>query len=425
MSNFNILFQSLIRDIERVLKQVFPTVSKPKYHFYLDMVFGILKSSSLVLNDIAHALNEKSTLKKVNYRLQRNLNNPIDNIFFTNFINLCLTYMNKEDLTFIVDDSDIAKPYGNKFESISRVKDGSSLTNEYVKGYLLTSVVGLTKNYKHPICLYSKVHNGTEKDYKSTNHITNEAITKVLTNIKPFSATFVFDRGYDDNKLMNLLKDKQQFFIIRIKRNRVMKIKNRKIKIFSEAMKRKGKINVAITYKGVKTVLKVSHFEGIIGNYEGKVTIIVSYLDNMDEPMILITNLKVHSKKDLISIVLKYHSRWKIEEHYRFKKVQFGLEDFRVKSLVSINNLLFMLDLVLLVLAHIIENQNNNQLYHSLISLSKKIRDDVYIKYYQIETGIKTVFMSNKTGVKNYKDIERWETLKPSIFNSKELKVRK
>lgn len=425
MSNFNILFQSLIRDIERVLKKVFPTTTKPKYHFYLDMVFGILKSSSIILNDIAHSLNEKTTLKKVNYRLQRNLSNPIENIYFTNYINFCLSYMDTKDLTFIVDDSDIAKPYGNKFENLSLVRDGSSLKNEYVKGYLLTSVVGLSKEFKHPICLYSRVYNVDEKDYKSTNHITNEAIERVLININPYMATFIFDRGYDDVKLMNLINELKQYFIIRIRKNRIMKVKGRKSKIFTEAMKRKGKVNVPIIHKRNKAILKVSHFEGNIGSYKQKVTIIVSYLDNSYEPMILITNIKINSKKDLIKTVLKYYSRWKIEEHYRFKKVQYGLENFRVKSLTSINNLVFMLDLVLLVLSHIIERQNKNQLYYSLISVSKKIRDDVYIKYYQLQSGIKTIFTSNKTGVKNYKDIERWETSKPNIFNTKVLKVRK
>ena len=60
-----------------MLKNVNPAALKPEANFYLDITFGILKSSSLVLNDIAYALNEKTSLKKVNERLYKNLQKPI------------------------------------------------------------------------------------------------------------------------------------------------------------------------------------------------------------------------------------------------------------------------------------------------------------------------------------------------------------
>ena len=73
-----------------------------------------------------------------------------------------------------IDDSDIVKPDGYKFESLSIVRDGSESTsakNVYRKGYHVTEACVLTSS-NHPVSIFSKIHSSTEKDYKSANTIT-------------------------------------------------------------------------------------------------------------------------------------------------------------------------------------------------------------------------------------------------------------
>lgn len=428
MYNFNTLFQSLVRSLESLLKKIIPSDNKTQYKFFFDMTFGILKSNSIILNDIAHSLNESITLKKTNERLYKNLLKEIEELTTHSFISYALSYTDKNNLIFLVDDSDVIKPYGEKFESLGVVRDGSSKTNKYEKGYLLTQIVCLSKGYKHPIPIITKVYSSNEKDFLSTNNITNQAILKVVTHLKPFEATFVFDRGYDNSKLINLIININHYFIIRIAKNRVIYMKNRKSKVFDEAKRRKGKIVIPITYKGFKSNIKVSHIEGKINGVKDNLTIVFSYLDNNPEPMVLVTNKKVKSKENLIKISLNYISRWKIEELFRFKKVEFGLESFRVKSLTSINNLNFILDISILFLIKLIENQNKNMLFNECINNSKAIRDDVYILFYRLLSGLKTIFTSNIKGVKNYQQIERWETKEHNLFSkefSNKIRVRK
>ncbi|MGI6782030.1 MAG: transposase [Acholeplasmataceae bacterium] len=389
------------------------------------MVFGILKSSSMVLNDIAYSLNENIALKKVNERLYRNLLKENDISTFHSYITKALSYLNNDKMVFLVDDSDIIKPYGVKFENIGMVKDGSSLTEKYEKGYRLTAIAGLSKNTKHPVPIYNKVYSEEKKEFKSTNLETKKALNMVISHIKDYQGVFVFDRGYDDTKLMNYLISNKQYFVIRIRNNRVLKRKDKKIKIFDDAKRRKGKVIVPIKYRGEDISLKVSHIEGNINRVKDKITIIFSYLDFETEPMVLITNIKIHSKEDLIKASLHYISRWKIEELFRFKKVQFGLENFRVKASTSINNLFFILDIAMLVMVHIIEHKNRNIIYNELMALSKRIKDNVSIEYYQLITGIMTIFARNEKGVKNYQKIERWTTEEYNLFNSLELKSKK
>lgn len=46
--------------------------------------------------------------------------------------------------------------------------------------------------------------------------------------------------------------------------------------------------------------------------------------------MLLLSNLKMQEKKRLCHIIAKvYLLRWRIEEYFRFKKRQLGLEDLR------------------------------------------------------------------------------------------------
>ena len=65
--------------------------------------------------------------------------------------------------------------------------------------------------------------------------------------------------------------------------------------------------------------------------------IIVAVYGFREQPMLLLSNLKMKEKKRLCHIVAKaYLMRWRIEEYFKFKKQQFGLEDLRVMSLQSI-----------------------------------------------------------------------------------------
>ena len=58
-----------------------------------------------------------------------------------------------------------------------------------------------------------------------------------------------------------------------------------------------------------------------------------------EKAMMILTNRKISSKQDAINIVRLYMSRREIEEYFRFMKQDFGFENFRVRSLASINNL--------------------------------------------------------------------------------------
>ncbi|MGI6129301.1 MAG: transposase [bacterium] len=118
--------------------------------------------------------------------------------------------------------------------------------------------------------------------------------------------------------------------------------------------------------------------------------------------MMLATNKAIRGKEDVVYVVRTYMSRWRIEEYFRFKKQQFGFENFRVRGLVSINNLNQLLTYAIGLLGLLADKLGTNQLPRRLIYNARALRKDVQFYYYQIAEGILLTLAHAKTGVQGW-----------------------
>ena len=117
--------------------------------------------------------------------------------------------------------------------------------NVYKKGYHVTEACALTAT-KHPVSIFSRIHSSAEKGYKSVNTITFDAIRQAAALFG--KATFVMDRGYDDNKIFLMLDRLKQDHVIRLKSNRKL-LYHRKWTMATELRnRRKGKIKTDVFY---------------------------------------------------------------------------------------------------------------------------------------------------------------------------------
>lgn len=416
MSNYNKLIDRYDRLFLYYLNKIIGHLPKPKTKFYIDIVYGILKSKSVLLSNIAHSLNEKILLKKTIERLSNFLSSEIEKEIHSYHYRLNLSLMPTDLKLFIVDDTDVTKPYGKRFESLGRVKDGSAIRVTYEKGYRVTSIVGLSTNVKHPLPFYDVFHSETQVNFNSINKYTSKGLSSIIFHLKDYESCFVFDRGYDDNKLFNYFLENKQYFIVRLTKKRKIIIKNRKITLMSLALHKKGKIVITVTYKGNKLEAKAYHTKVNLIGFKDSYYIVFNYLGDSKEPLMLLTNRNIKSKEDVISVVMSYCSRWKIEEYFRFKKVEFEFEDFRVRSINRINHLTFCLDLAITILTILIEKQSD--LYYQLISQGKNLKDDKsYLKFYQLISGINVVLGHKEMGIKSKENIEHRKHIKQlSLF---------
>ncbi|MDD3186774.1 MAG: transposase, partial [Anaerostipes sp.] len=77
----------------------------------------------------------------------------------------------------------------------------------------------------HPVSIFSRIHSSSERDYKSANTITFQAMEQGAALFK--KATIAMDRGYDDNKMFLKMDELGQDYVIRLKSNRKLLYHNK------------------------------------------------------------------------------------------------------------------------------------------------------------------------------------------------------
>lgn len=381
-------------------KSLVPYKNKVEIKFVAQTIYGILRSGSVILKDIGAALNEPIRIKNTIDRLSKNLKRGLSMDTQRNYLRKAINSLSEEPV-ILVDDTDVIKPYGEQFEALGEVRDGSGKGNKIEKGYLVTEIVGLTANKKQPISLFSHIHSSREKDYKSTNTVLFKGLDEVINALRK-KATFVFDRGYDMNGLFNFMTKAKQNFIVRLTEKRKLFWKGKWYKSTALRDSRKGKIKTTLTFredgKEKKETVYISHLNIKITASKDPVTLILVY-GLGKTPMMLATNRKIRSKEDVIRAVRIYMSRWRIEEYFRFKKQHFGFENFRIRSLTAINNLNAILTYAIGLLGVLADELDTCRLSRRLIHNSKALRKDIQFYYYQLAKGILSTLAYAKTGI--------------------------
>ena len=294
------------------------------------------------------------------------------------------------------------------FSIIKLIFKKSSRNKSYEKGYPHTEIVGLTQNKKQPISLFSKIHSSTQKDFVSANDITFEGIDKIvnLLNQRKQKGIFVNDRGYDNNLIFNHYFEKQQYFIIRLKENRKVYCNHRWHKITAIRDSHKGKIKMNLLFQGEEKECSVSVIKVQITAKKKWINLVLVY-GLGETPMMLASNIPIKSKEDVIKIARCYMNRWRIEEYFKFKKQEYNFENFRVRTLKSINNLNKMLTYAIGLIALLSEKIGKREFVNKIIKESKSLKDNVYLWFYQLARGIYNILSKAKCGIRDWQNIRK------------------
>ena len=398
MLNFTTNTYQLKREILNFSNKISRKLSKPDKKFTVDMTYGMLASESCLLTDIVDQLHEPA--KKVNSveRLTRHLNNGIPADAQRSYLSMVRKWVSSEPVIHI-DDSDVIKPDGYKFQDLGLVRDGSKSTekkNVYEKGYHVTEACVITSS-NHPVSIFSKIHSSIEKDFTSVNDITFAAMERGCQLFG--KATFVMDRGYDDNKMFLKLDALEQDYVIRLTSKRKLFFHNKWVPATQLRNQRKGKIKTPVFYKGKAREAYLSHIKVQITASRKDIYLVLVY-GITEHPMMLATNKEIKSKDDVIRIARLYFSRWRIEEYFRCKKQVFQFENFRIRKLKAINALNFFITLCMAFLAHISMKKETNRLKVAVIQTAAPIKEKVNFYYYRLAKGIAGILAYAKEGIR-------------------------
>ena len=344
MAHFTSDTYQLKRHILNFSAKVSKKLHKPERKFTADMTYGILASQSCLLTDIADQLHEPSRKINVVDRLSRHLANGVPNDALSAFLSL-------------------------------------------VKRWCPN----------HPVSIFSEIHSSAEKDFTSINDVTFSAMERAQ---KVFgSATFVMDRGYDDNKMFLKLDLMKQKYVIRLTSKRKLLYHNKWTPATELRNRRKGKVKLPLLYRGKQHEAYLSHVKVQITASRKDIYLVLVY-GITEHPMMLATNMEIRSKEDVISVAKMYFSGWKIEEYFRCKKQVFRFEDFRVRKLRAINALNFYITLCMAFLAHMSMKPETNALKVSIIKKADPVKKKVYFCYYRLAKGISGILSYAKQGVR-------------------------
>ncbi len=127
MAYFTSNTYSLKQKILTFTNKISKHLSKPEKKFVADITYGMLASGSCLLTDVVDQLHESS--KKINIvdRLSRHLDKGTPALAAAFYLQQAKKMVPAEPV-ILIDDSDVVKPDGYKFEALGIVRDGSEST---------------------------------------------------------------------------------------------------------------------------------------------------------------------------------------------------------------------------------------------------------------------------------------------------------
>ena len=415
MNNYTKIINQMKEKIVTFSKNLSIDLSKPNRKFVLNLIYGLICSSSSYLSEIARSLKENITLKKTIERLSNNLTNFYKekrDYVWNNYVDKIKDKID-DNTVFCFDPGDLGKKNSKKLENLDLIKDGS--TGEYINGYKMIEVAALTRREKLPIPVYSSLYSTKDEDFISEN---DECLTalKYIRNKFGNMGIYALDRGFDDEKYFKYFSNNDLSFVIRmtVKRNITVCKSGKTRNIKKVAISKKCKTQYSYKDKnGITRTAYAGYMKVKIPNIEDKefYLVVIKSSEFSNSPMMLLTNLKPENDEFTKIVNKVYIARWKIEEYFKFKKQQFKFEKLLVRTLNSIRTLNMFLSVVIGFIAIFSDNQKYAQ-YIIVFEAAKSLRtnDKIVLVYYAVERGINKIFNNDKNGIKKLYSSETIKT---------------
>ncbi|MGY0692498.1 hypothetical protein ACW2QC_06855 [Virgibacillus sp. FSP13] len=204
MTNDNTFRQAIYttkRSIFNFASKLGKGMQKPNRNFIMDILFGLVKGKTVLLSNIARALDEPIDLIQTIKRLSSRMDEfHEEDKLLENYEAIIKPYLKEEDPLILVDNSEVVKSTASKMEALGKVRDGS--TGNIGNGYWTTNMIAVAPKTKHPISVYSHLYSSSEEGFISENEETYKGFRHVDRLLEGRKVTFVMDREYDNIEVM-------------------------------------------------------------------------------------------------------------------------------------------------------------------------------------------------------------------------------
>jgi hypothetical protein len=363
--------------------------------FVREMVYGIQASQSVVLTKIGRMLEESISIKKVEERLSRQLlRRGMGEKVQENLLDMASARVG-EDTLLILDLSDIRKKYAKKMQYLATVHDGSE--GELGTGYWMCNVIATEVDGKRIVPLVGRLYSAEAPEFVSEN---DEILTVVnmVAGATNKRGLWVIDRGGDRRNLIVPMLKAHRRFLIRIIGNRNL-LWGGKEMLAGEIAKNCPLLYAETIVKVDDGKEKVYHLEygyrkvKFPGRQETLGLLVVRGFGQ--EPMMLLTTEPLRrNRKALWRLVRAYMRRWAIEETIRYIKQSYELEDVRVLTYRSLQNMMPLVYAVAYFTAVLLDTASKLRVMAGyVLKAAKRVFGIPEFHYYCIADGLTSIFM--------------------------------
>jgi hypothetical protein len=360
-----------------------------------EMVWGMLMSESVTLSKIAQWIAGSGTrlLSRVK-RLSRGLRGDWEEEQVRRNHLHAMGAMVGQESSVVIDISDIRKERGEKFEYLSRVRDGS--TGETVTGYYFITVTGvLGKGRQMP--LYLAPYSARAPEYESENKEILRAVETVVGVIGE-KGVWVADRGFDNQWLFNELAQRQLRFLLCAHRERTVIVEGQKQNVlravegltlgsYLHIGKRGKKKGFDIRYGACEVELP-EYWDAVRRQHVTQKLwlLVVQGYGAKDKRTFFYTNVPLDDVDRRRQMVRRYADRWAVEEEIEFLKRRLQMEDVRVRAWRAIERVCLCLMLAFAFLVWLVErlSTKRKRLIPVLCSTQSELDPDAVFIYYRV-----------------------------------------
>jgi len=373
-----------------------------------DLVIGISQSQSVLLSEAARVINESEgsssnddakALIRTEQRLSKGLAKMQSGLDQLPQAWLTLAAPTVRHLKFVtVDGSDMTKPYGGTFEYLDKVRDGSAPGKPITPGYWLINIEA-ADGEGHHVPLVLTPFSTQDPDYQSKGDkawsLTYQEQMRRVVPVTDKDATWLFDRGFDDNEHFRFMREIGRKHVVRVKRNRNVIVGDKtnpsvqNIAKFAEGLRKPYTVNIRYvdkkTHRQRTFPLSFAYVPVRLPDVEGSYWLIV-VTGTQGEDWLLLSDQRPKNAKQAGAIIRAYVERWGNEEVTRLWKQCVGAEDIRVRKLCAIRRLLFLSMLSLGIQAlWLLRRPKSTQ---KLIARVKVFIPSVRFLYYRLWSGV-------------------------------------
>jgi hypothetical protein len=393
--------------------------SKSEKKALKDMVFGLLVSKSIFINQIAAILQEKIKLKDVAKRLSKQY---LKDDFWEKATesHLCAVSSSVGSSDYIIwDGTDISKPNAKHLEGLEFVRNGD--TKETNLGYNVLNINAVSPD-KDILPLYSKAYS-FEMGAKSEANEIKEAANFLSKHINHLSM-WVLDRGADSTILKSFFIKNIAQFIIRLKKSTKLTYKGEDIRVDKLLSKVKFAYKHEVTKvkknKRVKRIYEIGILEvsQTVDRKAVKLHLVVTRNNKGGVAYFLVKSIK-ETQEDIAKQAFKgYGLRWSIEEYHRHIKQEYKLEAIQMRTFTGLQSMLAVMTIAMSMIYYQIKSIHIKLLLDTGLNLLNKNRFEELINffYYKISKIISFVLTGAK--VRHTVDYEPPRLSMPSLFGN-------